>query len=317
MKNTRKILRSTTSKNYKAFLLFLILTLILWFAIQLTKSYKFQTELTVQLSNIPKHIVLDATEQKLSLNLNSNGFKLWRYNVSSNTISIDFNDFEKDSLELQMSPNELKNRIASTYEFNTEDIIFDQTALVFNYDRKETKLVPINSKIKLNFASGYNTLENLKLSPDSVMISGSLKALENVNFIATREKEIENINDTLRGDIQLIKPASEIDISYEKVKYYLPVEKYSENTLMIGIETINVPDSLELSVFPNQAKVTFLVALKSFEKVSKLDFKVICDYNKRYQKDAIMIPKLTQYPDYILNPKLLIRKVDYLVKQKP
>jgi YbbR domain-containing protein len=315
--NLQQILKNTTSKNYKAYLLFVLLTLILWFAIQLTKTYNFQSELVIQLSNTPKHIVLDSSEIKVELNLNSNGFKLWRYNFLNKTFRVDYSEFQKDSLQLKISANKLKKAIAKSYELTPEEINLDKTMFSFKYQKKETKLVPVKPNLKLNFAAGYNTLESLSLSPDSVTISGSRKDLRSVNFVQTNKMDIKNANDTLQGNVKLIKPSSNVEISLESVEYYLPVEKYSENALMIPINTINIPDSLDVSVFPNKAKVSFLVALKSFDKVSEIDFKVVCDYNKRYQQDAIMIPSLVNFPNYILNPKLHIRKVDYLVKQKP
>ena len=314
---TQQILKNTTSKNYKAYLLFLVLTLILWFAIQLTKTYKFQSELIIHLSNIPKPIVLDSSEQNVILDINSNGFKLWRYSFFNKKLSIDYNEFQKDSFQLKLSSNKLKNIISKSYELSPEEISLDQMTFNFDYQKKETKLVPINTNLKLDFTSGYNTIEALRLSPDSVIISGSEEDLKNVNFVDTKKKEIKNVNDTLKGNVQLIKPNSNVEISLESVEYYLPVERYSEKALMVDIETVNIPDSLDVSVFPNQAKVSFLVAIKSFDKVSEIDFKVVCNYNERYQEDAIMIPKLVASPNYILNPKLHIRKVDYLVKQKP
>lgn len=314
--NIRETFKNLTSRNYKAYLLFLILTLILWFAIQLTKSYSFQNELSIQLSNIPKHIVLDSSEQNLNVNLKSNGFKLWKYNMSSDKFTIDFNDFAVDSFQLKMGASQLKKIIANTYDFNSEDITLDKLLLTFEFKRKETQIVPVKSYLKFRFASGYNTIDTLKLSPDSVVISGSKQDLEKINSIKTQQVELKNVDDTLRGEIPLVKPNSNVEISYDKVEYYLPVKKFSENALMIDIEAINIPDSLELNIFPNEAKVSFLVALQSFENVSSTDFKVVCDYDKRYQKDGIMIPKLVKYPDNILNPKLHIRKVDYLVKQK-
>jgi len=312
-----EIFKNITSKNYKAYLLFLVLTFILWFAIQMTKSYNYQNDLTVQLSNIPNHIVLDTSKQNLQINIKSNGFKLWRYNLSSDAFIIDYNDFAVDSFQLKMGATQLQKIIARKYDFNTEHISLDKLLLSFDYKRKETQKVPVKPNLKFTFASGYNTIDTLILFPDSVIVSGSKQDLEQINSIKTQQVELKNVDDTLKGKIPLVKPNTNVELSYDRIEYYLPVNKFSENALMVNIETINVPDSLELSVFPNKAKVSFLIALKSFDKVTKLDFKVVCDYNNRYEKDAIMIPELVKYPKYILNPKLHIKKVDYLVKKKP
>ena len=96
----------------------------------------------------------------------------------------------------------------------------------------------------------------------------------------------------------------------------MPVEKYSEKAIMVKIEILNKPDSINVNIFPNQAKVSFLVSLKAFDKISDLDFKVFVDYDKRFKDDAVMIPEFKEYPNNILKPKLHVKKVDYLVRKK-
>lgn len=311
------ILNKMLSKNYKAYLLFLVLTLILWFTIQLVKSYTYQCDLKVTITEMPKHIVVDTTIKNLGLSLKANGLKLWKYNLSDKLLKVNYKDFEKDSLQLKITSDYIKNTIINRFKFDLEKINIDEAYLAFDYHQKITKKVPINTEANLSFSTGYNTLQVIDIIPDSVVISGPQQELNKIRRVNTEKLILKNINDTLRGKVNLKSPSKSIEISKSQVEYFLPVEKFSEKALMIDIKTINIPDSLELSIFPNQAKVSFLVSLKSFDKVSNLDFKVICDYTKRYEKDGIMIPKLQKHPSNILNPKLHIKKVDYLIKQKP
>lgn len=314
--NKYNIFNGLTSKNYKAFLLFLILTFILWFAIQLTKTYNYQNEIAVEISDIPKHIVIDTTIQFVSINTNANGLKQWTYNLTDKVLKIPFNKFERDSSKLFMATNNLKYKFSELYEIEVENINFNQTSVQFEYYRKQTKTVAIKPDINYSFSSGYNTLERIQLKPDSVVISGSKEYLDNIEFVYTQNLVLNEVSDTLKGKIKLKSPSENIEFSRNEVAYSLPVEKYSENAIMVDIQTINVPDSLEVNIFPNEAKISFLISLKSFEKVSAIDFKVICDYKTRYSEEAIMIPKLDKYPVIVINPKLHVKKVDYIIKQK-
>ena len=309
--------KKLTSKNYKVFLLFLILTFILWFAIQLTKNYNYTNHMLVKIVDIPKHIVIDSANQPIAVNVKANGLKLLGYNLSDKVLKITFQEFEQDSLQLKMTADQLKNKITKDFKIQAENISINQVLLTFQYRRKQTKLVPVKPDIDISFSPGYNTLQTLKLKPDSVVISGSKPYLEKISHVKTKKLKLKSASDTLRGNIKIQQPLKDVDISEKEVEYYLPVQKFSENTFMVNVQIINVPDSLDVSIFPNQAKVSFLISLKSFDKVSDEDFKVICDYSKRYQEDAIMIPELVKYPDNILNTKLHVKKVDYLIKQKP
>lgn len=309
-------LKSLLSKNYNAYLVFLGVTFVLWFSIQLVKSYTFNTDIKIQLVDTPSYVVLDTTVKSSQISLKTNGFKLWTYNLSDTQIDFSFNELKKDSLKLIASSKLLKEKITQRYSLNENSIEIRESSVEFIYRKKTTKKVPVKINTDLNFKSGYNTLDSIQFTPDSVVISGPKNELKNINYVQSQKLVLEDINDTLSGKLNLKMPSENIKSTASQIGYYLPVEKFSEKTLMVDIETINVPDSLQLSTYPNKARVSFLVSLKFYDKISDLDFQVICDYNKRYEQDAIMIPQLERYSDNVINPKLQVNKVDYLIKQK-
>lgn len=311
----KQLLDQLTSKNYKVYLLFLILTCILWFTIQMVKTYNYKSEILVEIGNIPNHIVVDTSVQKVDVNIKANGFKLWSYNLKK-AIKIPYQDFKRDSTDLSLTFNQLKANLSKIFEIESEDINLNLTLLKFKYRKKQTKKVNIKPDIKYTFSQGYNTLDSIILNPDSIVISGSNKYLKDIQYIKTEALNLKNISDTLNGEIGLKKPNQNIDLSSTETEYSLPVEKFSEKAIMVDIKIINEPDSLEVNIFPNQAKVSFLVSLNSFDKISGLDFNIIVDYEKRFQKDAVIIPEVKAYPNNILKPKLHVKKVDYLIRQK-
>jgi hypothetical protein len=314
--NIKEYFSGLSAKNYKAYLLFLILTLVLWFVIQMTKTYTLNSQIQIEIENIPNHIIVDSLNQKLNVSIEANGLTLWQYNLSNQVYSIPYKTIEKDSSFLSIISSKFTESIVEKYSFDPENISTDKEILYYPYSKKNTKLVPVIANIDLAYSAGYNTLDTLKIIPDSVRLSGTETELKKVIFIKTKKVDLKNISDTVDFKAELLKPTQDVDLPLTEVSIYLPVEKYSENALMVDINVINVPDSLDLSIFPDKAKVSFLVALKRFDKVSKLDFKVVGDYNKRYADKGIIIPKLEGFPSYIINPKLHTKKLDYLIKQK-
>lgn len=310
------LIKLFTAKNYKAYILFLALTFILWFVIQLVKPYNYNTNLNIKINEVPKHVIIDTTTKTINVNIKANGLKLWQYNLSSKTLKIRFKDFKKESTQLIISQNSILNRIVNNFNFDSEKISIENDEIAFKFRKKATKKVPIKIFAQLSFKSGYNTLQSLQYKPDSIVITGSKSELKKIKYVENQKLVLKNIKDTLKGKIGLKMPSENIEATISQVEYYLPVIKFSEKTLMVDIKTINIPDSLQLTTYPNKAKVSFLVSLKSYDKISDLDFQVVCDYKKRYEQDAIMIPQLIKTPEDIINPKMHINKVDYLIKKK-
>ena len=114
----------------------------------------------VEVVNIPKHIVIDTSSQKINVNIKANGLNLWSHNLNKN-IKISYQDFEKDSIKLIMSSNQLRSELSDFFEIGIEDISLNLTSLKFEYQKKQTKIVKIRPDIKYSFSQGYNTLKAL------------------------------------------------------------------------------------------------------------------------------------------------------------
>jgi hypothetical protein len=281
----------------------------------MTKSYSYSTQITLKIVDIPAQIAIENPEVKIPLELEAIGFRLWVYNITKKKIEVSYDRFEIRQQDLVLNTNGLKQELLNTGDFTSKNITFLEDKVMVSYYEKDTKTVAVHSNISYDFADGYNTLEPIRLEPDSVVVSGSSKDLNAITFVDTEKKSINAINQNQEGTVNLISDNPAISLSTQKVDYYLNVEKFSENSVMVDIEMINVPDSIKLNIFPAEVKVSFLVSLKSFEKVSKEDFKVVCDYNKRFPKEAVIIPELIIKPDNIKNAKMHSSKVDYLLVQ--
>lgn len=282
----------------------------------MVKTYNFKSTLRLKIDGVPKNIVIDTTEYDLDLVIKGNGLNIWQYNLSDNTLNLKFKDLQKDSVSIRFNEAKIKNAIAETHDFNSDNISFANQISDVNYKLKETKLVPIINNISLKFKKGFNSEKKISLRPDSVLISGSKSNLAKVESVFTKKLNLSNVQDTLNAKVPIVKPSANIELVTDYTNYFLPVEKYSENSLMIDILVLNSPDNLEIDIFPNQAKVSFLIPVRIFDKILSSDFRVVCDFESRFESEGVMIPKLIDYPEGILSPSLKVRKVDYLVKQK-
>ncbi len=281
--------------------------------IQLTKPYTYYTHVDLAIVNVPNHIALDSTKIDLAFEVSANGFKLWTYNLSKKKVDLDFDLFEEKPKEIMINTEDVKAIMVEEDMFESKSFEFLTDKLSIPYTIKDSKKVPVISRIEYQFADGYNSLEDIVIRPDSVLITGSEKDLSKISEVFTSAKKIAKINQDLKGKIALENPGSSVKLSDRQVTYSLNVQKFSEKSLEPRIEVVNVPDSLNLSIFPQKAKVSFLVSLEAFEKITELDFKTICDYNKRFREEAIMIPVLEDAPAGIKNINLTTKKVDYLL----
>jgi hypothetical protein len=96
----------------------------------------------------------------------------------------------------------------------------------------------------------------------------------------------------------------------------LPVSKFTEAYFEVPIETINVPDSLELKTFPRIARLTFLISLNKYDKIKPNDFRVEVDFNDIEKMLGQKLPiKLTFSPKAAHSVKYHPENVEFILEK--
>jgi hypothetical protein len=281
----------------------------------MTKSYTLKSRVDINISDIPKHTIVDSINRSFNVVIKSNGLKVWQYNISDKTYTISYNDIEKDSSKIIINADEVKDFIVEKFGLKYDQVEIDNKFMSYSYKRRSSKYVPVTADFEVMYSPGYNSLSTLVVKPDSVLVSGAKSVLNKIDKVKTKKLEFREVSNSINRKVDLLSPSEKVSLEESQVNLTLEVEKFSENSIFVDIQIINKPDNLELNIFPEKAKVSFLISLKDYEKISKIDFEIVCDYEKRFQDTGIMIPEIQTYPDNILDPKLNIKKVDYLIKK--
>ncbi len=93
------------------------------------------------------------------------------------------------------------------------------------------------------------------------------------------------------------------------------MEKFTEKTLSVPIEVLNLPDSLSLKTFPHVVQVTCQVGLSNFEKLQPSMFSVVVDYKEAIggQSKKLRVD-LVRQPDFIQSVKFSPRSLNISLK---
>ncbi|MEO2127795.1 MAG: YbbR-like domain-containing protein, partial [Christiangramia sp.] len=92
-------------------------------------------------------------------------------------------------------------------------------------------------------------------------------------------------------------------------------EKFTEGSVEIPVEVINIPNGLNLAYFPKSVVVYYQVNLKRFDKINRSDFRVVCDYSEINEGDDFMVAKVVEKPELITNLRLNERRIQFVIKR--
>lgn len=319
--------------KWLVFLFFLILSTILWFLNALNKSYVSEINLKVKYTNFPEDKVLaNAPPDELLVSVQENGFNLIRIKYFSRyTPVIDINSFSRlHKLEESKSGNDfyvltknllepVKEEMSKKHGNDLDVLEISPDTIHFQLDKVSRKKVPVKPVVKLEFDNEYNVRGSISSMPDSILISGAERIIDTIEFVETKSKTLNSVHSDKMLDVEL-KEYTHVRFDEKMVRLTIPVERFTEKSVKCPVQTINVPDSLYLRIFPNEVEVVFLVAISDYEVVNASLFEVIVNYNSLQESVAENPEKLKielkTYPEYIHSPILKNKVVDFMVEKK-
>lgn len=311
--------------DYIVFSFFLLLSFIFWYLNNLGKETETEIRYPVRFVNFPKERVLSGDlPSKLNLFLKGPGYSILKLKLSGNRapVILDFSEINYRRIPgdrnhgyyvstSTLIPN-LKNELRSECQI----ISIRPDTLFFSFDRMVSRLVPVISGLEVVTSRQYFIKGNIVFDPDSVRISGPSRLLDTIKFIRTKYKKLTGVNQTIKRNISLNIPDN-ITSSVRKVMMTIPSEQFTEAEILVPVKIMNLPDSIDVKIFPDVVTVKGLVAVNDYKKFQDIPFEVILDLDKTNLKTPERIPlEIRNVPLFITSLRIIPPDVDFLIEKK-
>ncbi|HYW94671.1 MAG TPA: hypothetical protein VE870_03725 [Bacteroidales bacterium] len=311
-------------KKAVIFSFFLLLSVIFWFMNALSKNYTTTIDYPVRYRNFPvDKILIGELPEHLSLEVNAHGYTLLRYRLSSRYIPLVFNvrsftmnrmnsaDSGVYYIETRFARNYISKQLSS--EFNIIDIKPD--TLIFRFADVVSRKVPVIPDITFQLGKQLILKQEPYLIPDSVNVSGPDYIVDSLTEVRTRRLDAGTITQSVTKTAD-IAGLDHVSFGRDKVKVRFEVEKYTEKTLSVPVEVINLPDSLRMKTFPHYIQVTCQVGLSNFEKLQTSMFRMVVNYEETENGQARKVKvEMDKQPDFTRSVKYSPRSVEYLIEK--
>jgi YbbR domain-containing protein len=102
-----------------------------------------------------------------------------------------------------------------------------------------------------------------------------------------------------------------------KVTLTIPVEQFTEAEIKVPVKIINLPDSIDIKIFPDVVTVRYLVAISDFKRLAEEPFEVFLDIGNTDLKSSEKIPvEIRNVPSFIRSVSITPSRVDFLIEKK-
>lgn len=301
--------RTSGRKDHQIFLLSLALAIVFWvagkFSREYTQSYdfiiKYDLPDSLSFTQIPPGV--------LRVQLSGSGWDLFKFGL---------NDQAREVRLSGGSARYTQTDLITTIEkqIKNPDIRIEKLSeplVELQFEANLLKKVPVESQVEVEFAEGLTQKQEIRLRPDSVLISGPHSLVSGIDSWKTRSYQIRGLEEDLTVNALLEEPSSSLlEIQPPKVVMMIKAESLTEKTLFVPV-TLS-PDTIQgLNVFPSSVQVTCSVGLSKFEQLDGEDFQVLVRLHKERNSSDNYVPvELISYPDYVSHIRVHPKTVEVL-----
>jgi hypothetical protein len=304
----------------KTFISFLVVSILIWFLITLSKEYTTTIVFPVSYSSLPQDKLLEKDPVgEIELLIKGSGFKILSSKFSRNSILLSTENLGKKTaskyffLPKNQQVNIQKQLLSG---IQIEQIIRDTIHLEIG--SLTSKKVPVNLNLNIKYHIGYDTSTKIEIEPDSISISGPKEQINKIKEIKSSLLSLNDVKSNFEKTLLIIKPknSKNINFSSETIKIKGSVEKFTEGSFKIPFKIINLPPNIKLATLEKTVEVVFIVSLSDFNKIDINSFKVECDYKTSENNNfGYLIPKIVMKPFLVKSIKVIPNKIDFLIQK--
>jgi hypothetical protein len=308
----------TSRKISKTFISFLVASFLIWLLITFSKEYTTVITYAVIYKNIPQNKLLqEAPINKIDITVKASGFKILRSNFRNKKIQLEASNLQrKEHSKFYFLTKNQVMKIQKQLLFGVELKEIEQDTIYLNLGLLTSKKVALKPNLNINYHIGYDLLNEIKISPDSIVISGPEAQVAKTNYLDLSELKLDDVKSDFSEEVTILKLNNNFKISDLKTIISGSVDKFTEGKLQVSFTTKNLPKDINLTILSEKVEIVFVVALSNFSKISEASFKVECDYLISEKNNlGYLIPKVILAPDFIKSIKIIPKKIDFLIQK--
>lgn len=316
--STKRSLNSLFKRRkVNVFLLFVLLALIFSILTKLSKDYTKTVSFKIQPVNIPEDkIIVSDSSYVLKVDLRTYGFKLLRYYFTDPVVNVNIENLDKNDTHYIWTERKFSSDIVSQFDPNVVITNINPDTLKLRYDTNAVKTIPIRLDAKVQYNSGYNVVGDYQMTPDSIRLIGPGVLLDTIHEITTFPLVLNNVKTSFSKEIKLNSiPNNQVRLSDQKITVQATVDKFTEGKVSVPVIVRNVPESINIKIFPKTLDVIFYSSFSEFKDISSRNFIVECDYSAIQQNSTYLTPYIVQKPDQIKSAKLSANKIEFIITE--
>ena len=302
-------------KRFLVLIACLLLAIAGWLFLALNNKYVYTAKTVLVYTNAPQKKAFHPLQSDtVDLQVEGTGWQLLfaRLRVNPPSISISLEKLNNRNFILF---SEQLYSVNNQLETRQKIISIRPDTLYFDFSKRSVKKVPVRLVSNLNFVKQFGISDEIELNPDYVTVSGPQEDLEKIAEWKTDTLKLDDVHGLSVARVAMKQNVlKNVSIFPSSVEVKVPVDEFTEKTIEVPLKVVNNTEYYAIRLYPKKIKITFMVALSSYQQVNEDFVEAVVDLNEwRLQKHDQLTVKLTRFPDYCKLVKVSPEKIDFII----
>ncbi len=274
------------------FLFAMLLSISLWFVVNMGRDFNINMMLPIQITNIPEDVALSSeVPDHAAVSISGEGWSLFNIYTNPPLITLSAENQQVNMFE------HVRQQLSSISDVSVMQV--DPMFIEIETEESVTKRVPVESRVNLSTRDQYGVLGSPRFSPDSVTVSGPASKVEEIDVWHTVESEIQDVNTDLELTVELEDSVAGINVDPQRVLFRADVVEFTEAQVRIPVRARDLPSGVAITFSPSSILVRYDVPIDQYNDVQSVrPFIAYVDY-ERIEADTtgLITPELEKVTD--------------------
>lgn len=302
--------------RFLTFLIFLVISTVLWFLIKLSKEYTTQAEFTLVYTEVPVNKWVSTPEQRVKFSFVADGFVTLSHKLmpkQKRVVEIPLNEVPyhlEGGYTYSYSSQYVTERLANLLGISSSNIAVSEDKQYFNMEDLQSRQLPVSVVMEVQPQRQYHLYGVPEVTPASVTVYGPKNLLDTLSTLRTEPLIADNVSESLHRVLALDLMDGTFRSEVDQVEVSVRVEQYTEMDIEVPV---GIDDSLELRFFPESVMVKCMIPICDYSLMNGSSFRVLADTAQLHRLQPLLDVHLEIVPPNVQVIKMEPTQVEYLI----
>jgi YbbR domain-containing protein len=300
----------STREKVIVFTIAYVIAVISWLMVNLDREFNLDLEIPVTAASIsPDLALVSPIPTSITVGVSGEGWKL--LNLYNNPPSLPLN-LEQSQINMF---EQVRTLFGSSQDVNITKV--QPSILNIQLDERVQRRVPIDLRMDLNIRRQYLLIGDLRMSPDSVTITGARSKVEDFTVWPTQLITLEGVREPIDMLVDLEAPTPVVSLSTMQVRVEAEIVEFTEGEIRVPVVVSGAPAGRQVTFTPSAVAVRYSVPIEEYaQSQNEIPFRVYIPYSQIAQDTTGLVSPVIEITSNLLNIRVRSsqpRSVSYFV----